>query len=177
MGEGYVKNSEKSADVLYGRPLPFARSCVWKSAKGSIGCCLHYYTTTKTHIWECRVLNIWFLSPFVPSKILICLRAIYVYFYKRKYFVKVNIDGSVLKKYTNWDKLSCLSLYIFLSFWGNERRQKPNIPHLKLYVGQRTPMQQIEFYLELWLSSFGHGWNLLLKLLYPFPEWLKFVHL
>ena len=96
-GGGGVKNNEKSADVLYGRPLPFARSCVWKSAKGSIGCCLHYYTTTKTHIWECRVLNIWFLSPFVPSKILICLRAIYVYFYKRKYFVKVNIDGSVLK--------------------------------------------------------------------------------
>ena len=25
-------------------------------------------------------------------------RAIYVYFYKRKYFVKVNIDGSALKK-------------------------------------------------------------------------------
>ena len=39
-------------------------------------------------------------------------------------FVKVNIDGSVLKKYTNWGKLSCHSLYIFLSFWGNKRRQK-----------------------------------------------------
>ena len=50
------------------------------------------------------------------------------------YFVKVNIDGSALKKYTNWDKLSCLSLYIFLSFWGNERRQKPNIPHLRCTV-------------------------------------------
>ena len=35
-----------------------------------------------------------------------------------------------LKKYTNWDKLSCLSFYFFLTFWGNERRQKPNIPHL-----------------------------------------------
>ena len=23
----------------------------------------------------------------------------------------------------NWDKLSCLRLYIFISFWGNERRQ------------------------------------------------------
>ena len=33
------------------------------------------------------------------------------------------------EKYINWDKLSCLSLYIFLLFWGNERRQKPNIPH------------------------------------------------
>ena len=30
------------------------------------------------------------------------------------------------------DKLSCLSLYIFLSFWGNERRQKPNIPYLSV---------------------------------------------
>ena len=39
------------------------------------------------------------------------------------------MDGSLPKKYTIWDKLSCLSLYIFLSFWGNERRQKPNIPH------------------------------------------------
>ena len=60
-------------------------------------------------------------------------RAIYVYVYKRKYFLKVNIDGSVLKEYTNWDKLSCLSLYIFLLFGGNEGRQKPNIPHPMLH--------------------------------------------
>ena len=51
--------------------------------------------------------------------------------FTRKHFVKVNIDGSVLKKYTHWDKLSCLSVYIFLSFWGNQRRQKPNFPHLR----------------------------------------------
>ena len=57
----------------------------------------------------------------------------YVYFYKRKYSVKVHIDGSLVKKYTNLDKLSGLSLYIFLPFWGNERRQKPNIPHLNLW--------------------------------------------
>ena len=44
--------------------------------------------------------------------------------------LKENIDGSVLKKYTNLDKLSCLSLYIFLSFWGNKSKQKPNILHL-----------------------------------------------
>ena len=50
--------------------------------------------------------------------------AIYLYFYKILSFVKVNIDGSALKKCTNWYKLSCLSLYIFLSFSGNERRQK-----------------------------------------------------
>ena len=36
----------------------------------------------------------------------------------------------MLKKYTNWHKLSCLSLYIFLSLIGNERREKPNIPHI-----------------------------------------------
>ena len=42
---------------------------------------------------------------------------------KKLYFVKVNVDGSALKNCTNWDKQSCLSLYIFLSFWGNERRQ------------------------------------------------------
>ena len=29
-----------------------------------------------------------------------------------------------LKKYTNWDKLSCLSLYIFLSFWWNPEETK-----------------------------------------------------
>ena len=49
-----------------------------------------------------------------------------------KYFLI--IDGYVLKKYKNWDKLSCLSSYIFLSFGGNERRQKPNIPHLRAWI-------------------------------------------
>ena len=29
------------------------------------------------------------------------------------------------------EKTKLSHLYIFLSFWGNERRQKPNIPHLK----------------------------------------------
>ena len=43
---------------------------------------------------------------------------------------KLKSKHTSLKKYTNWNKLSCLSLYIFLSFWGNERRQKTNIPHL-----------------------------------------------
>ena len=55
-------------------------------------------------------------------------------FWDRLFFVKVNIDGFVHKKYTNWDELSCLSLYIFLSLWGNERKQKPNIPHLSSTV-------------------------------------------
>ena len=36
---------------------------------------------------------------------------------------KLKSKHTSLKKYTNWDKLSCLSLYIFLSFWGNERRE------------------------------------------------------
>ena len=40
----------------------------------------------------------------------------------------------MLKKYRIWDKLNCLSLYIFLSLWGNERKQKPNIPHLSSTV-------------------------------------------
>ena len=34
------------------------------------------------------------------------------------------IDGSVPKNYANWDKISRLILYIFLSFWGKERRKK-----------------------------------------------------
>ena len=48
----------------------------------------------------------------------------------RNIFVKLNIDGSALKKYTNWDMQSCFSVYVFLLLWGNEKRQKPNIPHL-----------------------------------------------
>ena len=51
---------------------------------------------------------------------LVCLslyiehRAIYVYFYKILSFLKVNIDGSVLKKYTNWDKRLSKFVYFFL---------------------------------------------------------------
>ena len=47
--------------------------------------------------------------------------------------LKLKSKHTSLKKYTNCDKLSCLSLYIFLSFGGNERKQKPNIPHLFLF--------------------------------------------
>ena len=88
------------------------------------------------------VRNIWFLPPLILSKwekniqtetsyfFSVCIffehRATYVYFNKILFFCK---DGSVLKKYANWDKLSCFSLNIFLSFWGNERRQKTNILH------------------------------------------------
>ena len=70
--------------------------------------------------------NIWFLSPLVPSKgeknIL----------NKKILFVSVCISfkGSMFTfKFLN-DKIHnyYLHLYIFLSFWGNERRQKPNIP-------------------------------------------------
>ena len=42
---------------------------------------------------------------------------------------KLKSKHTSFKKYKNWEKLSCLNLYIFLSFWGNERRQKPNILH------------------------------------------------
>ena len=56
----------------------------------------------------------------------VCLNQLFI-----SYFVKLNKDGAALKKYTKRDKLSCLILCIFLSFWGNERRQKPNIPHLR----------------------------------------------
>ena len=48
-----------------------------------------------------------FLSPLLPSKL---------------YFVKVNIDGSVLKKYTNWDKLK-LSQFLYLSLVLREREK------------------------------------------------------
>ena len=41
------------------------------------------------------------------------------------YHSKIESKYTSLKKYTNWAKL----IY-FLSFWGNERRKKPNISHL-----------------------------------------------
>ena len=69
--------------------------------------------------------NIWFLSPLIPSKREKNIQT-------ETIFVKVNIDGSMLKKYTNWEKLSCLSLYIFFSVWGKKRKQKPDIPHPRL---------------------------------------------
>ena len=84
----------------------------------TFGFCLPSFLQNERKIYKLRQLS---LSQFV---------SIYIYFYKILSFVKVNIDGSALKKYTNWDKLSCLSLYIFLLFRGNQRRQKPNIPYL-----------------------------------------------
>jgi hypothetical protein len=77
-------------------------------------------------------------------------RAIYVYFYKILSFV--NIDGSVLKKYTNLDKPSCLSLYIFLSFWGNESRQIPNIPHLSCQITVEN-LKNLPMLTVIWCSE------------------------
>ena len=42
---------------------------------------------------------------------------------------KLKSKHTSLKKYTNWE-LTEQNWYIFLSFWGNERRKKPNISHL-----------------------------------------------
>ena len=83
---------------------------------GIFGFCLLSFPQKERKIYKLRELT---MSQFV-----------YFLSTKQMYFGKVNIDGSALKKYTKWDKLNCLSLYIFLSFWGNERRQKQNIPHL-----------------------------------------------
>ena len=58
---------------------------------------------------------------------------------------KLKSKHTSLKKYTNWDKLSCLSLYIFLSFWGNERRQKPDILHLSHSKIKSNPTNSSEF--------------------------------
>ena len=69
----------------------------------------YYYTAEMLQ----KVRNIWFLSPLVPSKREKNVQtetfslSQFVYFLRieppivRKYFVKVNIDGSVLKKCTN----------------------------------------------------------------------------
>ena len=68
---------------------------------------------------ECLLFNFWMIKFTIMSK-----KSIWHFHHSKS-------KHTSLKKYTNWNKLSCLSLYIFLSFWGNERRQKPNIPHLK----------------------------------------------
>ena len=39
---------------------------------------------------------------------------------------------------------SCLSLYFILSFWGNERRQKLNIPHPRESLESQIGRQQSE---------------------------------
>ena len=44
---------------------------------------------------------------------------------------KLKSKHTYLKRNANWTKLSDQNSYIFLSFWGNERRQKPNILHLR----------------------------------------------
>ena len=54
-------------------------------------------------------------------------------------FVKVNIDGSELKKYTNWDKLSCLGLYIFSCFVGNEKETKTKVKSILMVITHRIP--------------------------------------
>ena len=70
-------------------------------------------TREKYTNWNHLVCN-----SFVSVYMIFKHRAIYVYFYKRKYFVKVNIDGYVLKQYTNWDKLrqTKLSQFVYFSF-------------------------------------------------------------
>ena len=58
---------------------------------GIFGFCLLSFPQNERKVYKLRQFS---LSQFVYF-------LIYVYFYKSKYFVKVNIDGSVLKKYTN----------------------------------------------------------------------------
>jgi hypothetical protein len=63
---------------------------------------------------------------------------------KKVFYGKVNIHGSVLKKYTNWDKLGCISFDRYFSLvLRNKKRQKPNILHLYLLdVGLNSKAQQ-----------------------------------
>ena len=93
----------------------------------------HYTTASLRALWAagCIQLPKWLKHLGAEYLVFVSSRSLKTKekYAKKKYLVKVNIDGPVLKKYTNWDKLSCLSLYIFLLFWRNERRQIPNIPH------------------------------------------------
>ena len=94
---------------------------------GIFGFCLLSFRQNERKIYKLRQLS---LVLFVCFLMEVCLlfKKIHLALSSFKNW-KVNTFPS--KKYTNWDKLSCLSLYIFLSFWGNEKRQKPNIPHLR----------------------------------------------
>ena len=43
---------------------------------------------------------------------------------------------------SKWDNLVCLSLYIFLSFWGNEKRKKTKYsPPKKMLMAQKPNLQ------------------------------------
>ena len=87
------------------------------------GICLHLFPQNERKIYKLRQLSLYiFWGKFVNFSILNDESAKWI-FLKSKH--------TSIKKHTNWTKLSCLSLYIFLSFWGNKRRQKPNIPHLR----------------------------------------------
>ena len=88
--------------------------------------CLLSFPQNERKIYKLRQLS---LSQFVYFLRDVCL--LFNFWMIKFTFIipKLKSKHTSLKKYTNWDKLSCLSLYIFLSFWGNERRQKTNIPH------------------------------------------------
>ena len=62
------------------------------------------------------------------------MREKYTSFAQFVYFIiqKLKSKHTSLKKYTNWAKLTEQNLYIFLSFWGNERRKTKQIFRTKV---------------------------------------------
>ena len=73
-------------------------------------------------------------SPLIPSKreknmLVLVLLSLHKYIIVNFFIPKFKSKHTSLKKYTNWEKLTEQKQYIFLSFWGNERRKK-NISHL-----------------------------------------------
>ena len=123
-------------------PMTALKPSSYKNGK-SIGCgifgfCLLSFPQNESKIYKLRQLS---LSQFVCFLREVCFLfkfwMIKFTFMSKKSVTwwgtfiiqKLKSKHTSLKKYTNWDKLTCLSLYIFLLFWGNERRQKPSIPH------------------------------------------------
>ena len=91
---------------------------------GIFGFCLLSFPQNERKIYKLRQLSLSQFVYFLSTEPTI----------SKKVFCKSKQRWLCAQKYTNWDKLICLSLYIFLSFWGNERRQQPNIPHLRLFI-------------------------------------------
>ena len=93
---------------------------------GIFGFCLLSFPQNERKLYKIRQLSlcqfVYFWAQLEPSIL-------------KKVFCKSKHRWLYAQKNTNRDKLGCLSLYIFLSFWGNERRQKTSIPHPYLCFG------------------------------------------
>ena len=76
----------------------------------------------------CLLFNFWKIKSTIMSKKYNC----------EFYHPKLKSKNTSLKKYTNWAQLTEQNWYNFLSFWENERRKKPNISHIWVFLVEQN---------------------------------------